>query len=289
MDLDDFLKDKAGCYSIESGFAVWEVKNSEFLHHVDIPEIHIHIFIVRGSLEVLIEDKPITLHSDSLTDILHSRISIESASDDIFVIFIFTTETFLANFIKNKPPFSIEYIMQILEKPVLLLTHTQSMAIYKRLELVFDIFRDETNYHQSDMLKCALWLVYMEISNIFMHQYDELSTAQETDHKRFLFMKFVKSLPLHIREERRIGYYASHFCVSCQYLERVIKMISGQTASQWIQRTLIGEVNHLLKDTDKSIQQIADEFGFPDQATFSKYYKRNVGMTPTDFRSKNIM
>ena len=36
MDIDDFLKDKAGFYSVESGFAVWEVKNSEFLHNIEI-------------------------------------------------------------------------------------------------------------------------------------------------------------------------------------------------------------------------------------------------------------
>jgi AraC-like DNA-binding protein len=66
-------------------------------------------------------------------------------------------------------------------------------------------------------------------------------------------------------------------------------MISGQTASQWISRVLIGEVNHQLKETEKSMQQIADEFGFPDQASFTKYYKRNLKMTPSEYRSKNLL
>jgi AraC family transcriptional activator of pobA len=289
MNLDDFFKDKAGYYSIESGFAVWEVKNSEFLQHLNMPEVHIQIFIIKGKMHAVIDNHPVTLQSDSLTDILHSNMYINDVSDDISVIFILTTETFISNFINNKPPFSIEYIMQILEQPVLLLNQNQSRTIKERMDLVIDLFKNNTHFHQTEMLKCALWMVYLEMSNIFMHQQEDINSSSETDHKRMLFMKFVKMLPLHIKQERSIGFYASALCISCQYLERVVKSISGETAYQWIQRTLIGEVNHQLKETVKSIQQIADDFGFPDQATFSKYYKRNTSITPTEFRNQNIV
>lgn len=289
MNLDDFFKDKAGYYSIESGFAVWEVKNSEFLQHLNMPEVHIQIFIIKGKMHAVIDNHPVTLQSDSLTDILHSNMYINDVSDDISVIFILTTETFISNFINNKPPFSIEYIMQILEQPVLLLNQNQSKTIKERMDLVIDLFKNNTHFHQTEMLKCALWMVYLEMSNIFMHQQEDINSSFETDHKRMLFMKFVKMLPLHIKQERSIGFYASALCISCQYLERVVKSISGETAYQWIQRTLIGEVNHQLKETVKSIQQIADDFGFPDQATFSKYYKRNTSITPTEFRNQNIV
>jgi AraC-like DNA-binding protein len=254
-----------------------------------MPEVHIQIFIIKGKMHAVIDNHPVTLQSDSLTDILHSNMYINDVSDDISVIFILTTETFISNFINNKPPFSIEYIMQILEQPVLLLNQNQSRTIKERMDLVIDLFKNNTHFHQTEMLKCALWMVYLEMSNIFMHQQEDINSSSETDHKRMLFMKFVKMLPLHIKQERSIGFYASALCISCQYLERVVKSISGETAYQWIQRTLIGEVNHQLKETVKSIQQIADDFGFPDQATFSKYYKRNTSITPTEFRNQNIV
>jgi len=289
MNLDDFFKNKAGFYLIESGFAIWEVKNNDFLHQIDMPEVHIQLFIIRGKINAIIDNQHVILQSDSLTDILHSRMSIEQASEDISVIILFTTEAFLANLINNKPPFPIEYIMQLLQQPVILLTHSQAIIIRGRLELVLDICKTDTHYHQLEMLKCALWMVFLEMSNIFMHQNDDIKTSSGTDSKRMLFMKYIKMLPSHVKQERNISFYASELCISSQYLERVVKLTSGQTAYQWIERTLIGEVNHLLKDTNKSIQQIADIFGFPDQATFTKYYKRNMGMTPTEFRTKNIL
>jgi AraC family transcriptional regulator, transcriptional activator of pobA len=290
MELNDFIKDKAGCYSVEPGLAVWEVKNSEFLRKLDVPEVHIQLFIIRGRLNAVLDNSAsLIIRSDSLIDILHNKLFINEASDDIHVIFLFTTETFISNFMNNKPPFPIEYIMQVIRQPVLLLNHEQTLIIHERLDLVLRLFRDTTNYLQKEMLKCALWMVYLEMANIFHHQNEDMENPSETDRKRILLMKFVKLLPLHIRQERSIGFYASELCVSGQYLERVVKAVSGQTAYQWIQRGLIGEVNHLLKETDKTMQQIADEFGFPDQATFTKFYKRNVKMTPTEFRGNNIM
>jgi AraC-like DNA-binding protein len=253
--------------------------------------VHIQLFVIDGYIKAEIDSKKVTLVSDSLTDILQGRMSLKvlEASDDISAIIIMLSEGFLANLINNKPPFPIEYVMQVMQWPVLLLTHEQSIVMRQRLDLLISFFKDETHYHQMEMLKCALWMVYMEMSNIFMHQKNDVRLVSETDRKRYLFMRFVKQLPLHVREERGVGFYASELCVSCQYLERIVKMISGQTASQWISRVLIGEVNHQLKETEKSMQQIADEFGFPDQASFTKYYKRNLKMTPSEYRSKNLL
>ncbi|MBR1947583.1 MAG: AraC family transcriptional regulator, partial [Bacteroidaceae bacterium] len=36
--------------------------------------------------------------------------------------------------------------------------------------------------------------------------------------------------------------------------------------------------------TDKSIQELADEYNFPSQSYFSRYYKRMTGLSPTEFR-----
>lgn len=285
MDIDDFLKDKAGFYSVESGFAVWEVKNSEFLHNIEMPDAHIQVFIIRGTINAVIDDNNVILRSDSLTDILQCKMQLKDASEDISVVFIMISEMFLTGLIKNKPPFPIEYVMRVIEQPVLILSHSQSVIIKERIELLINIFKDTSNFYQTEMLKNALWMVYLEMSNIFMHQNDDMNIDDDGDRKHMLFIKFAKMLPKYVKQAHTVGFYASKLCVSCQYLERVTKLISGQTAYQWIQRALVGEINHELKFTDKSIQQIADEFGFPDQATFTKYYKRNTHMPPSKFRT----
>ena len=48
----------------------------------------------------------------------------------------------------------------------------------------------------------------------------------------------------------------------------------------------MGNICKQLKENNHNLQQIANEFGFADQATFTKYFKRNMGCTPKEYREK---
>ncbi len=80
----------------------------------------------------------------------------------------------------------------------------------------------------------------------------------ETERKDVLFKQFMKLLSCHIGEERTVNYYASKLCITPQYLNRVVKSISGRTVYEWISTLLLGEITQQLETADNSIQQIAD-------------------------------
>ena len=40
----------------------------------------------------------------------------------------------------------------------------------------------------------------------------------------------------------------------------------------------------LTYEPETSIQAIADRFGFSEQASFARYFKKNTGVTPTEYR-----
>lgn len=104
--------------------------------------------------------------------------------------------------------------------------------------------------------------------------------------KEYFSAGFIKLLREHIYEKRSVGFYASELCVSPQYLNRIIKNMSGKTVYAWIAHMLTAELYRLLADTDISIQSLADHFNFPDQATFTKFFKRQSGISPTAYRRK---
>jgi AraC-like DNA-binding protein len=41
----------------------------------------------------------------------------------------------------------------------------------------------------------------------------------------------------------------------------------------------------LTYEPDVSVQVISDRFGFPDQASFCRYFKRGTGLSPTQYRA----
>ena len=97
--------------------------------------------------------------------------------------------------------------------------------------------------------------------------------------------QFRNDLAKHFHEHRDVGFYAALACLSPKYFSDVIKQETGYNAAHWIHTRVVTEAKMLLHTRrDFSIQAIADLLGFADQATFSRYFHREAGLSPTDFR-----
>lgn len=97
--------------------------------------------------------------------------------------------------------------------------------------------------------------------------------------------QFHNDLLQHFREHRDIGFYAGKSCLSAKYFITVIKRETGHTAAWWIRSQVVSEAKKLLDlRRDITVQAVADALGFDDQATFSRFFKRETGLSPTEYR-----
>ena len=97
--------------------------------------------------------------------------------------------------------------------------------------------------------------------------------------------QFHNDLAKHFREHRDVGFYAQQACLSAKHFSTVIKEETGHTAAHWIHSQIVAEAKMLLHmRRDLSVQAIADMLGFDEQATFSRYFRRETGISPTEFR-----
>ncbi len=67
---------------------------------------------------------------------------------------------------------------------------------------------------------------------------------------------------------------------------RIFKKYTGYTILQYVQTVKINYATELLKNSDMRIIEIAETIGYDSIANFNKLFKRNVGMTPTEYRRK---
>ncbi|QEH34657.1 HTH-type transcriptional activator RhaS [Aquisphaera giovannonii] len=82
----------------------------------------------------------------------------------------------------------------------------------------------------------------------------------------------------------RIGDLASLIHVSARQLERRFLQATGLTPSRYIARCRIAEACRRLRDTDEPVGRIAVAVGFYDQSAFTKVFRRQLGLTPLQFR-----
>lgn len=98
---------------------------------------------------------------------------------------------------------------------------------------------------------------------------------------------FSNDLAQYFRDHRDVGFYAAKVCLTPKHFSTVIRQETGHTAAWWIHRQVVSEAKNLLTmRPDLNIQAVADQLGFADQATFSRYFRRETGLSPTDFRNK---
>ena len=81
-----------------------------------------------------------------------------------------------------------------------------------------------------------------------------------------------------------------HIALACglnrSYLTRLFKEATGYTLQEYLLTYRMKMALQMLKEGDKSIQDIAFSVGYTDTFTFSKAFKRHFGKSPSNYRDE---
>ncbi|MGF7043022.1 helix-turn-helix domain-containing protein [Mucilaginibacter lappiensis] len=81
-----------------------------------------------------------------------------------------------------------------------------------------------------------------------------------------------------------VQYFADHLFVSANYLNDMLKNLTGQTTQQHLHNYLIEQAKELLTATNLSVNEIAYQLGFEYPQSFNKLFKKKTLMTPLEFK-----
>lgn len=84
-----------------------------------------------------------------------------------------------------------------------------------------------------------------------------------------------------------VKYCADQLHLSPNYFGDLIKKETGKSAIEHIQIKVIEMAKERVFDTSKTISEIAYELGFKHPQHFSRMFKKELGMTPLDYRGQN--
>jgi len=88
----------------------------------------------------------------------------------------------------------------------------------------------------------------------------------------------------------QISNMAEHFSISSQYMRKLFRTYTGKGISEYVTNVKLEKAMQLLRDTDLSMQEITLEIGLTDASGFTKLFKKQLGMTPSQYRysSRNM-
>ncbi len=88
----------------------------------------------------------------------------------------------------------------------------------------------------------------------------------------------------HFRKERQIGFYAGRLHMTTDRLNDLVKRATGVTAGHLIRQRVLTEAKRELVFTNRAIHDIAYDLGFSDPSHFARFFRKQTGKTPQDFR-----
>jgi len=90
----------------------------------------------------------------------------------------------------------------------------------------------------------------------------------------------------HYKRERSASFYASRIGLSPKRLNEILKKATGLTLTAILHYRLVMEARREIGYGDKTFKEIAYGLGFSEQAYFSRFFRKQTGMTPQEFRSR---
>lgn len=89
----------------------------------------------------------------------------------------------------------------------------------------------------------------------------------------------------HFSESISVGAIAAHFGYSSDYISARVREKTGLSAKNYITHCRMRSARQILLCSDLSIEEIANQCGFTDSKAFFKVFKKNEGITPTQYRT----
>jgi AraC family transcriptional activator of pobA len=138
-----------------------------------------------------------------------------------------------------------------------------------------------------DSLQAYLQLIMIEAAKVAKYPKPDAVT-EEFRHIHDFFRLLEKETsninnthPIRIKTAKE---FANNLEVHPNHLNVLLKKHTGQNVSTHIKSRLLEESKVLLLQTNWTLQDIGQAIGFADQPNFSQFFKKNVGITPAEFR-----
>ena len=139
--------------------------------------------------------------------------------------------------------------------------------------------QDAYSLHEQKLLLMA---VTYRLCSIFSAAF--LKEGKEMRRKIETFEMLVKLIEENFMRERTVAFYADQLCLTPKYLSVIVKSVCGKTVQQLIFKAIIRRSIYLMKNTDKTIQQIASDLSFPNASSFGTFFKKHTGLSPKNYR-----
>jgi AraC-like DNA-binding protein len=173
--------------------------------------------------------------------------------------------------------------------PIFPINRASSYKMFLYKELLLALIREESHvyskqtrrYHFASMV-CEMFSLLNKM--IPEYQRRNINRSRAT----YIVRNFIELVNADNGSHRSLNYYADLMCYTNKHLRIIVKKVTGKSPSQFIKENTIKQIKYKLRQSNLSIKELADYFGFPTASFFGKFVKEHIGMSPMQYRMSEV-
>ncbi|RYY54493.1 MAG: AraC family transcriptional regulator [Chitinophagaceae bacterium] len=256
--------------------------------HIKFPADHLqfyhtHIMCSRGHMDFTFNDKRYTAKAGEFVFwFAHSNVSGVSFSKNFKADVLFVEGSFLDVNVPDQG-WSIDVTLHSRANPVLHLQEKDKSKVLANFTSLHARYLEKDHLFYGEIMPMQMQLFLFDMWSVFAKEFERRKRTVESGS---LYEQFMHLLQEYCMTEREVQFYADHMHITAKHLNFVCKQNTDVTASAWIQRYARERVILLLKNKNLTIAEIADKMEFSSPSFFTRYVKKLIGSTPSEFRNR---
>lgn len=124
------------------------------------------------------------------------------------------------------------------------------------------------------------------IDNLKISMFEEKKAleAEPEEQEERTIMNITRYLQEHLSEEISLSVLAEEFHLSTQYISQLFKSEIGVNFLAYLTNIRMEKAKNLLLTTSLPITEVAEQSGYGDYRVFTKVFRKNEGITPSQYR-----
>ncbi|WP_459641404.1 AraC family transcriptional regulator, partial [Flavobacterium sp. CGRL2] len=185
--------------------------------------------------------------------------------------------------LQNENVQRLEYILQNANhQPGCILKNDADKCLVKvMIEAICREHNDKDVYNQELIQQLVNTLIIIVARNIAKYLPEQVNIG--TEGKAMDILQYIQN-NIYYPEKIKAESISDYFGISNTYLGRYFKKHASETMQQYISNYKTKLIEHRLQFSDKRINEIAYEFGFTDESHFNKFFRKQKGYSPSEFR-----
>ncbi|MBQ8493952.1 MAG: helix-turn-helix domain-containing protein [Alistipes sp.] len=139
----------------------------------------------------------------------------------------------------------------------------------------------EDGKYKTEIIHSIFYALILEIVTEYEKVFSiEVSNIRDEN----LSDRFFRLLAIYYKQYRSVQFYADKLNLTPKYLSTAVRRATGRPILDWIHEAILIDAKMLLRTTDLTVQQIAEQLNFSSPSAFVQFVKKHTGSTPTKLK-----